>query len=202
MLGLNPSLDHIILSIQQGQLPSREKLRKEEEAGRNTEEGHERKDNGDGWDIHNTKNTNEENHLEQSVLVDASLLHVLGVDSLRISARLLEEQEESVPEFNSRKRGETHEKEDSIKDWYWQQLQGSQEKHGQSQQKVREEHGQSGFLDIQNVAVAILVSKGAQVNDAWDRGGNQPRKTQQSIDAVEDTRQTKIIIVSFTVFKL
>lgn len=52
------------------------------------------------------------------------------------------------------------------------------------------------------MALGILVGKGAQVNDAGNSGGNQPRKTQQSIDAVEDTRQAKIVVVSFAVFKL
>ena len=202
LLGFNPSLDHVIFTIQQSQFPAREESGKEVETGRNTEEGHEGEDNGDSLDIHDTKNTGKKDHLKQGVLVDSSLLHVLGEDSLRVSTELLEQQKESVPEFNSRKRGETHEEEDTIKDRNWKQLESIQEEHAQAQQQVAEEHGQSSFLNTDDVAIAILISKRTQVNDAWNCCGNQPRKTQQAVDAVEDTIQAKIVVVSFAVFKL
>ena len=58
--------------------------------------------------------------------MDALLLHVLGVDSLRVGRRLLEPEQESVPELDVGKGGKTHEKEHSIKNRKRKQLQNIQ----------------------------------------------------------------------------
>lgn len=129
MLGLGPLLDLIILTIQQTELPALEELWQEEEASWDTEECHEGEGNRDSLDIHHTKDTDKESYLEESVLVDAALFHVLCEDSLRVSAGLLEEEEESVPELDPREGRKTHKEEDSIKNWKWKQLKDSQEEH-------------------------------------------------------------------------
>ena len=202
LLGLDPSFDHVFFTIQQSKFPSSEELGKEEETGRDTQESHEGESNRDGLDIYDSKDTAEENQLEDGVLVDAGLLHILGEDGLGVATGLHEEEKESVPELDARKRGETHEKEDSIEDRKWKKLQHTQEKHGQSQKSMREEHGQSSFLDTQEVAMSILISQSIQMDNAWNCSGNQPWKTHKSIDAVEKTVDAKVIIVGFSMGKL
>jgi hypothetical protein len=198
LLGLNPTLNHVLFSIQQSELPPSEELGEEEKTSGDAQEGHEGESNGDRFNVHDTEDTTEEDHLEESVLMDAALLHVLGEDSLRVSARLHEEEEESVPEFNARKRGETHEQEDTVEDRKGKKLEDIQEEHGQSQHSMGEEHGQSSFLNTEDVSMRVLVSKGIQVNDARNSGGNQPRTTNETVDAVEDSIDDKIVVVGFS----
>ena len=94
------------------------------------------------------------------------------------------------------------EEEDSKKDRKREELQDIQEKHGHSQQKVREEHGKAGLLHTDEVTMAVLVSQRVQVNDAWDGSSNQPGKSHQSIDAVEKTIEAEIIVVGFSMGQL
>lgn len=116
LLGLNPILNLVIFTIQQAQFPTGKDLGKEEETGRDTEEGHEREGNGNCLEVHDHKYSSKEQHLEESVHVDALLFHVLIEDGIGILAWLLEEEQEAVPELDSRQRGKTHEEEDSQKD--------------------------------------------------------------------------------------
>jgi len=201
-LGVLPLLNLVLFSIQKSQFPALEEHGQQKETGWDTEEGHEGEGNRDLLDIHDNKHSTEEDNLDDGVLVDLVPVHVLGELGLRVAAWLLEKEEETVPEFNSRKGGETHEKEDSIEDRKRQELQGIQEEHAKTKEEVGEEHGQSCFLDADDVAVAIFVGKGAQVDHAWNSCGNQPRKSQQSIDAVENTVEEKIVVVGFTVAQL
>lgn len=102
MLGIHPFLDLVVFPVQNTQLPALKKLWKEEEPGRDTQKGHEGECNGDCLYIHDTKYATEEEDLEESIFVDAVLFHVLGIDSLWIAAWLLKEEEEPVPELDSR----------------------------------------------------------------------------------------------------
>ena len=151
---------------------------------------------------HDNKDSKEEKHLEAGVKVDTLLLHVLGEGHFWVLAGLHEEKQETVPELNSRQRGETHEQKDSQEHWEWNELQKIQEEHSHSKQEVTDEHSQAGFLDTDEFSLGILFSQGVQVNDARNSGSNQPRKPQKSIDAVEESIQDKIVVVGFSMFKL
>ena len=67
---------------------------------------------------------------------------------------------------------------------------------------MREEKGQSSFLHRDEVSILVLVSQSVQVNNTGDGSSDQPGKTQDSIDTVEETTQHKIVVVSFSVLQL
>ena len=67
---------------------------------------------------------------------------------------------------------------------------------------MAEEHGQSSFLQLEDGSCTIFVSKGVNMDDARNSCCNQPRKTHQSIDTIEDSTQAKVIVVCFTMFQL
>jgi hypothetical protein len=140
--------------------------------------------------------------LEAGVHVDALLFHVLGEVSLGVLAWLHEEHQNTSEELDAWKRGETHEKEDTQKNRDRELLEQVQEKHGHTQKEVGKQHGKTGFLDTDEFSFLVLLGKGVQVDDAGNSGGNQPGKSQKSIDAVEKSIQAKIIVVSFTVGQL
>jgi hypothetical protein len=149
-----------------------------------------------------TKIPQKKTDLEDGVLVDAGRLHPLGEGVFRVLAGLHEEHQQAVPELHGRKSRETHEKEDSLQYRDRNELQGTQKEHAQTKEEVGKEHGQACLLNFKEIAMSILLSKGVQVDNAWNSGGNQPRKTQKAIDHVEKSNKDNVIVVGFPMFKL
>ena len=65
-----------------------------------------------------------------------------------------------------------------------------------------EEHCKTSLLHTDEVAMTVLVSQGVQVDDARNSSSNQPRESQQAVDAVEKSIEAKIIVVGFSMGQL
>ena len=63
---------------------------------------------------------------------------------------------------------------------------------------MTEEHSQAGLLNAQKVALLVLVSQSIQMDNAWHSGGHQPRKTQETVDAVEQSIEAQVVVVCFS----
>ena len=61
---------------------------------------------------------------------------------------------------------------------------------------------QTGLLDRDKFAILVFFGEGMQVDDAGDSSSNQPRQSQDTVDAVEDTNKDEIIVVSLSVLEL
>ena len=129
---------------------------------------------------------------------------VLGVDGIRVEARLAEPQKKAAPELDPRQSGVTHEQEDSVDDRERNKLQNTQSKDRERHEKVGEKHGlQTGLLDFDELAVLVLLGDTIGVVDAAGHsGGNGPWETKHSVDEVEATTQKKIVVVGISVLQL
>ena len=134
--------------------------------------------------------------------MDALLVHVLGEDSLGVSRWLLEPEQESVPELNVGKRRKTHKEEHAVEDGKRKELEHIERQDTKSDQQVGKEHGQASLLDRDESAILILVSQSIQMDNTGDSGSDQPGKTQDSIDAVEESVEHEIVVVGFSVLQL
>lgn len=199
ILLLQPLFDLLVITIEQAKFPSLEETRQQVQASGDTEESHERENNGDLGEVLDQEDKSEEEDLQHGEQMDLRLGDETGVGSPGVLLGLLEEHHETVPELHVAQRGQTHEQEDTVKDGHGQEPEDAKEQEGASEQDVREEHGQAGFLDRLEVSVTVLLGKGVQVDNAWDGGGNQPGKTQETVDKVEDTTQHQVVVVGFSV---
>lgn len=48
----------------------------------------------------------------------------------------------------------------------------------------------------------VSLSQSLKVDDAWDSGSNQPRKSKESFDHVEEATEHQVIVVGFTMFQV
>mmetsp|Transcript_3591 Transcript_3591/g.9529 ORF Transcript_3591/g.9529 Transcript_3591/m.9529 type:complete len:283 (-) Transcript_3591:1091-1939(-) len=202
LLRFRPLLDALVLAVQQQELPSLEEVWEQVKARRDAKQGHQWEDDGDRLQVLHQEHQSEEADLKDGVHVDAPLLHVLGVAVLGVLGWLLEEEEEAIPELDVGQAGETHEEEHSVQDWQREELEDVEDQERQPDHEVGEEHGEAGLLYLEEVAVTVLVGQGIQVDDAWNGGGHQPWQSQQAVDEVEESIETQIVVVRFSVLQV
>jgi len=65
-LQIDPFIDHFILAIKQQKFPAFKKLWQQEQATRNAEKGHKRKDDSNRLGVLNNKDATEEDNLQES----------------------------------------------------------------------------------------------------------------------------------------
>lgn len=150
----------------------------------------------------NKKDSTEKDDLEESVSMNFSGRNVFGVWCLGILAGLLEEEKDTLPKVNSGQGRETHEQKDSQQDGERDLLDGTEEQKGKSEKQVREEVGQSRFLDLDDLSVLVFLGQVVQVNNARHGGGYEPWKTQKAVHHVGDTVNEKIPVVGLAVRQL
>ena len=201
-LGLDPLIDLVIFSIQEQEFPSSKKLGEEEKSAWNTQQCHEREADSNRLNVLDGEDTKKEEQLHGGVLMNLGLGDVLGEDGLGVEAWLAEPQKNAVPELDSRQRGETHEQEDSVEDRKRDELEDVQGKDGERHEKVGEKHGQTSFLDFEELAVLVLLGETVEVDDAGHSGGDEPWETKHSVDEIEAATQKKIVVVGFSVLQL
>ena len=205
MLGMallvNPCLDFKVITIQQAQFPTFKESRQEEQTSRDTQQGHEGENNGNGRHVLHQKDQSEKEDLKDGVQVHLGLFHVPVEDRVGVSAGLLQPKQDAVPELHGGQGRETHKQEHTVQDRHGQQLKKFQNKQGQSNHQVRKEQGQTSLLHVNNVTILVLVSQTVKMDNARKRGGDQPGKTKDTIDKVEQTIQAEIVVVSFTVLQ-
>jgi len=143
----------------------------------------------------------EEEDLEDGVLVNVRLRHVVSVARRRVLRRLHEEQQNSVPELDGRHGTQTHEQEDTVQAREGDQLEDAEEQDRQTKEQVGEQVRQPCFLDADDVTVTVSLSQRLEVDDTGDGRRDQPGKAQQSVDEVEATTEEQIPVVGFTVCK-
>lgn len=85
--------------------------------------------------------------------------HVLGVWLVGELRRLHEEEQKSLPEFNSRHRGKTHEQKDSQQNRERDLLDGVEEQERKPDQQVGEEVRQSRLLHLDDIPVLVLLGQ-------------------------------------------
>ena len=60
---------------------------------------------------------------------------------------------------------------------------------------------QTRLLDLDEVSILVLVGERAEMDHAGDSGGDQPWETHQTIDQVEESTETEIVVICFTVLE-
>ena len=199
---VNPFLDLQVITIQQKQFPALEETRQEEQTSRNTKQRHERENNRNRRHVLYQKHQTKEENLENGIKVNLFRINVSVENSVGVQARLLEPKQETVPELHGRQGRKTHEQKHTVQDRHGKELQKLKNQQRQPNHCVGNKQSQSRFLHINDVAVLILVGKTVEMDNARNRGCHQPRKSETTIDKVEQTIQAKIVVVSLSVLQL
>ena len=134
--------------------------------------------------------------------MDLAPLNVCGVVILGVLAGLHKEVQESLVELQTGQRRETHEQEDSVQHRHGEQLQQVKEKQRQTHEEMRKEASQASFLHVNKLSILVFLGEGVQVDDARNGSADQPGEAEQSIHAVENTKETQIVVVRFTVLQV
>lgn len=190
------------MTVQQQELPAFKELGQYIQSTGNTQQSHKGKDDGDRLCVLHNEDAAEEGNLEKSVTVDSTLVDVLGVRCRRVSAGLLEEQEEAIPELDARHGGETHEQKDSKEDREGDLLDGGKEQKRETNQSVGNEVCQACLLYLDDVAILVSVGQVIQVNDARDGGSHEPRETQETVDQIAKAIAQEVPIVGVSVLQV
>ena len=199
---VDPGLDFKVITVQQVQFPALKESGQKEQTAGDTQQGHEGKDNGNGRQVLHQKDQAEKEQLKDSVQVNLALFNESDKDSVWVQAWLLEPQQDSVPELHGRQSGKTHKQKHTVQDWQGQQLEQLQDQQGKTNHQVGKEKSQTSFLHINNVAILVLVGQTVEMDNARNRGGDQPWKTKDTIDKVKHSVQAQIIVVRFPMLEL
>ena len=198
---VQPCLDFKVVTIQQVQFPSLKESRQKEQTGGDTQQCHEGENNGNGRQVLHQKDQAEEEQLKDSVQVNLAPFNTSVEDSVWVKTGLLEPKQDAVPELHGGQSGETHEQKHTVQDWQRQQLEQLQDQQRKTNHQVGKEQGQTSFLHINNFAILVLVGQTVEMDDTRNSGGDQPGKTKDTIDKVEESIQAKIVVVGFTVLE-
>jgi hypothetical protein len=190
------------ISVQEEELPTLHESGEYIHSSRDTEKSHEGKDDGNRLGILDSKDAHEETDLQKGVEVDSAGRYVFGVRSLGVLGRLLEEQQETVPELDSGHGGKTHKEEDSKQHWQRNLLDGGQKEERESDQTMTDQVCETGFLYLDDLSGGILVGQVVQVDNAGNSGGNQPRKSEQTVDHVGKSIQQEVPVVRVSVLQV